>query len=81
MIRLFVDADGIVRRIVKREYFVFGFLDEHVEPYGQVGADHVHESEFRQHPVPRHSHLLLKRRQRFARVHAVKKRNGPSVRV
>lgn len=60
MIWLFVDTDRIVFRVVKRQYFVFGFLYEYVKPYGQIGADHMHESEFRQHPMPRHSHLLLK---------------------
>lgn len=63
MIWLFVDADGIVRRIVKRQYLVFGFLHENVQPNRQVGADHMHKSELGQHPMPRHSHLLLQREQ------------------
>ena len=52
------NLEGVVFRIVEGEDLVFGLLHEDVEPDGEVGADHVHQTESRDHPVGVHLHLL-----------------------
>jgi len=52
-----VNGQGVVLRVVEQQDLVLGLLDQHVQPHGQVGADHVHQPKPRYQPRPVHPHL------------------------